>query len=554
VDMGPKSSVPSADLATTGKPMVDYLMAQHGLSPIASAALIGNLGWESPGFNTSQRHDGGRGFGLAGWDPSRTAGLQAFAAAQKKPITDPQVQIDYAVHEMKSGTDMGAARAWAMLQGATTPEQANAAIMHFFRPQGYTPANPTGGHGFSGRVANTRALLPQGRPVDPASAPVPSVTPDPDEAPPPPSVPPWLMPRPGLGPRAMPGPAPAPADGGVPVAQGGGEGEVVLPRIGLPFPARPAVAAAPGSVPFPAMTQPAPAPAAQPAPGGIDLMPPPPPVLPTKPALSREDSVRLQTMALSGNEAQAQSEYNRILQMQRGELTDRHKADMEVWKQKIEDRKWSRGQTATLETEQRRADAEQQRHERDAAERQKAREDASKQADNKLTFEQTKFMADNENKMRDDFNGIKQVQDFRKADLVFQSAQKAAKTDSAAADLHLVYSFATIMDPGSVVRDQETGMIIATQNASDRIKAMVTAVTGGSRLSPESKKALIAEMGSRHAGYKESHDAFATAFEDMAKRRGLDPLNVVSRVVLEKAKEEKKDDTIIDVLPSGKRK
>jgi hypothetical protein len=257
---------PGPDLKTAGAPLVQYLVAQHNLSPVAAAALIGNLGWESPGFNTSQSHDGGRGFGLAGWDPGRTAGLQAFAAAQGKPVTDLQTQLDYAVSEMKGGTDMGAARAYAMLQQAQTPEQANAALMHFFRPAGYTPANPTGGHGFGGRVANTRALLPQQRPVDPATAPVPGVGPDPDAVP---VAPPGPLPRPGLGPRAMP---PGPAQDGVPVAQGGDTGEVVLPRIGLPFPARPPVAAPPGSVPFPVIPA-GPPPGATVMPGGTGVDP-----------------------------------------------------------------------------------------------------------------------------------------------------------------------------------------------------------------------------------------------------------------------------------------
>jgi hypothetical protein len=239
---------------------------------------------------------------------------------------------------------------------------------------------------------------------------------------------------------------------------------------------------------------------------------------------------------------------------------------VEVWKQQQEGGRFERGEQARrdaeeraqarqLEAEQRRATQEQQKHERDVADRQTAREDAAKQAGDKLTFEKTKEMSSLEDKSRDDFNAIKQVQDFRKADLVFQSAQKAAKTDTKAADLNLVYAFATMMDPGSVVRDQETGMVVATQGASDRVKALVASVSGKSGLSLDAKKALIDEMGTRHSAYKESHDAFATAFEEIATRRGLDPRNVVTRVVVEKPKEAKPGDPdIIDVNPNGKRK
>jgi hypothetical protein len=38
-------------------------------------------------------------------------------------------------------------------------------MMHFFRPAGYTPNNPTAGHGFQNRVQYAQALLPNGQPV-----------------------------------------------------------------------------------------------------------------------------------------------------------------------------------------------------------------------------------------------------------------------------------------------------------------------------------------------------------------------------------------------------
>lgn len=134
----------------------------------------------------------------------------------------------------------------------------------------------------------------------------------------------------------------------------------------------------------------------------------------------------------------------------------------------------------------------------------------------------------NASKLRDDFNGLQPVKDYRKAATVFRSAVDAAATDSAAADLNMVYAFATLMDPGSVVRDSETGMVIATQSASDQIKALVARVSGGSRLSPESKSALIKQMGSRHDSYKAAHDHMADTYTGMAKRNGLNPEDVIT--------------------------
>jgi hypothetical protein len=145
-------------LIQQGAPKVDYLTKTYGVTPLQASAVVGNLGWESS-FNPTATHDGGRGYGMAGWDPQRTAALQQFAKAQGKSPSDPQAQLDFVMSEMKGG-DMGAQRAYAMLQRARTPTEATAAMMHYFRPQGYTPNNPTAGHGFANRVQYVSDMMP----------------------------------------------------------------------------------------------------------------------------------------------------------------------------------------------------------------------------------------------------------------------------------------------------------------------------------------------------------------------------------------------------------
>lgn len=133
----------------------------------------------------------------------------------------------------------------------------------------------------------------------------------------------------------------------------------------------------------------------------------------------------------------------------------------------------------------------------------------------------------NEGKLRDDFSGQQSVKDYRKAATVFRSAVEASKVNSAAADLNMVYAFATLMDPGSVVRDSETGMVQATQSASDRVKGLVAMVSGGQRISPDARAALLNEMGSRYEAYKVAHDELAKTFTGIAQRSGGNPDNVV---------------------------
>ena len=134
----------------------------------------------------------------------------------------------------------------------------------------------------------------------------------------------------------------------------------------------------------------------------------------------------------------------------------------------------------------------------------------------------------NEGKLRDDFNNLQPVKDYRKAATVFRSAVEAARQNSKASDLNMVYAFATMMDPGSVVRDQESNMVIATAGASDRIKGLVAGLAGNSALGPDVKEKLLNEMGSRYEAYKVAHDNLAQTFTGIAQRSNANPQNVIT--------------------------
>jgi hypothetical protein len=110
---------------------------------------------------------------------------------------------------------------------------------------------------------------------------------------------------------------------------------------------------------------------------------------------------------------------------------------------------------------------------------------------------------------------------------VFRSAVDAAKQDAKASDLNMVYAFATLMDPGSVVRDSETGMVTATAGASDRIKGLINGLQGKSTLGTETKAALVREMHSRYSAYKTAHDDLSKTFGGITERSGGNPQNVV---------------------------
>jgi hypothetical protein len=124
-----------------------------GLSPQAAAGVVGNLGMESS-FNTGARNagdgrDGSDSIGLAQWNSSRAQALKQFAASQGKDWTDPAIQADFIVQEL-NGPER---RARAALEAAQDPQSAGAAAIGYFRPAGFTWANPLGGHNADKRVA-----------------------------------------------------------------------------------------------------------------------------------------------------------------------------------------------------------------------------------------------------------------------------------------------------------------------------------------------------------------------------------------------------------------
>lgn len=124
-----------------------------GLSPQAAAGMVGNLGMESS-FNTGARNagdgrDGSDSIGLAQWNSSRAQALKQFAAERGVDWRDPALQADFIVQEL-NGPEK---RARAALDAAQDPQAAGAAAISYFRPAGFTWANPQGGHNADKRIA-----------------------------------------------------------------------------------------------------------------------------------------------------------------------------------------------------------------------------------------------------------------------------------------------------------------------------------------------------------------------------------------------------------------
>lgn len=131
----------------------------RGYSPEAAAAIVGHFDYES-GFNTKAIHDQGSGFGVAGWrdekpGKGRKTQLMEFARKNRMNPNSLETQLRYTDYELNGSEKKAGAR----LKNATTVQEANDAMMHFERPQGYSSKNIKGGMGYGDRLSRAKNAL-----------------------------------------------------------------------------------------------------------------------------------------------------------------------------------------------------------------------------------------------------------------------------------------------------------------------------------------------------------------------------------------------------------
>lgn len=131
------------------------LMERGGLKDYQAAAVVGHLTQESNLRASGAVGDQGTAFGLAQWRNERFANLRQFAAGQGKDWRDDETQVDFLIHELNTSEKT----AGDALRSSGNLDDAVAAFMGFERPQGWTPQNPRGGHGWSNRLAYAKGAL-----------------------------------------------------------------------------------------------------------------------------------------------------------------------------------------------------------------------------------------------------------------------------------------------------------------------------------------------------------------------------------------------------------
>lgn len=132
--------------------------------------------------------------------------------------------------------------------------------------------------------------------------------------------------------------------------------------------------------------------------------------------------------------------------------------------------------------------------------------------------------------MRKELGGHPQVRSYQKVVPIFDAMIGYSKTDSKAADLGLIYSLASILDPDSVVREGETIMVKRTGGLDDQVLGWINQVNGGSQFTPGQRASIMQVAAGRVGALRSGADEIAKPFIDIAQRRGWDIKDVLPAI------------------------
>lgn len=137
----------------------EYFVKQ-GWTPVQAAAIVGNLQQESgmglnpDALNKNDAGPGNHSIGIGQWNRDRKDALVNFASKQGSSPLSFDTQLAFVQNEL-NGSESGVAQ---RLKQAQDVKSATAAFIGYERPQGWTPNNPMGGHGWTNRLNNALAL------------------------------------------------------------------------------------------------------------------------------------------------------------------------------------------------------------------------------------------------------------------------------------------------------------------------------------------------------------------------------------------------------------
>lgn len=132
---------------------------------------------------------------------------------------------------------------------------------------------------------------------------------------------------------------------------------------------------------------------------------------------------------------------------------------------------------------------------------------------------------DEEQKLRKEF--IAQSKDYmvvQNAWANIKSAQRMAESGGeGAGDLAMIFSFMKLLDPGSVVREQEFANAQNAAGVPDRIRAEYNRLLTGGRLAPDQRKNFVKQGKSLFMERQRGQNQLTSVYKQLAEKSGIRP-------------------------------
>lgn len=129
-------------------------------------------------------------------------------------------------------------------------------------------------------------------------------------------------------------------------------------------------------------------------------------------------------------------------------------------------------------------------------------------------------------------NYFQASKDFLTVQDAYARIQASVTEPSAAGDLSLIFNYMKMLDPGSVVRESEFATAAAAGSYGERIQGFIKSIQTGERLSPAQRADFVQRSGGLMRASQQLQEQRKTNFTRIAKRAGIDPLNVIDRVIM----------------------
>lgn len=154
--------------------------------------------------------------------------------------------------------------------------------------------------------------------------------------------------------------------------------------------------------------------------------------------------------------------------------------------------------------------------------------DSSQRAERSETRTESQNKFGNTAELRKEFNKLPSVQEYQTVIRQYSSALRTQNNPSG--DQALITAYAKMLDPGSVVREQEFNTVANADSSLGRAYSRIAkelGMDGGGMLRPEIRERVRNEMQNLVKSYNKAYNQDRARYGDLAERNGIAPQDVV---------------------------